>query len=375
MRIAIDGRNLVHRKTGIARYFLDICICLAARDHELILYLPDGPHPDHDLAFASKIRKANYSNPVSRVYWQHRILPHWVADDRPDVFWGPAHRLPARRSVDVPLVLTIHDLVWRRVPDTMTFTRRLGEKMLMPAALRAADIICVNSEATRREIELDYPGYLDRTRIVPPALSLEEQSKPDQMVMDRLSIDREYFLFVGTNEPRKNLPRLIEAFAQMVASAGRNTLLVICGGAGWKTADAAELASNSGVSDLVRIANYVTDAELSALYKCAIALVAPSLHEGFGLPIIEANAFGTPTITADCSSMPEVGGRAALYVDPHSAEDISNGLITMLNDKALRSKLARNARSNADRYRPELSVKAMEHALLEAVSGLSVAQV
>ena len=170
------------------------------------------------------------------------------------------------------------------------------------------------------------------------------------MVLQQKSIDRPYFLFVGTLEPRKNLIRLLTAYSLLSESLKDQAMLVIAGGKGWGGIDLNDTVSNLGLRKYVRVLGYVDETMLASLYTNALFLAMPSLYEGFGLPLVEAMVHGTPVLTSDNSSMPEVAGNAGLLVHPFVIPSIKNGLEKLIANHDLRRNLAGNTRENVTRF-------------------------
>jgi glycosyltransferase involved in cell wall biosynthesis len=148
-----------------------------------------------------------------------------------------------------------------------------------------------------------------------------------------------YLLYVGTVQPRKNLARLIDAFAQVAKESAAPLQLVIAGKQGWLTQAIERRAHEHGIAEQVRFTGYVDDADLPALLSGALAFVFPSLYEGFGMPVLEAMACGAPVLTSTTSSLPEVAGDAALLVDPHDTQAIAQGIARLVDDTALREQV------------------------------------
>ena len=219
----------------------------------------------------------------------------------------------------------------------------------MPEAVRLADRIMADSHSTADALESEFPLARGKVRIVyPGATSL---APPDTRVsLSTFGIDRPYVLFVGTLEPRKNLQRLIGAFASLPSELRNRTLLVIAGGKGWGGVDAHKLLAEYGIEKDVRIMGYVSDAQLATLYAHAQFLAMPSLCEGFGLPLVEAMSYGTPVLTSSISSLPEVAGDAGILVNPVDEQAIRGALLNLLQKKSLRLALSSKAKEQAQKF-------------------------
>ncbi|MAY63391.1 MAG: glycosyl transferase family 1 [Rhizobiales bacterium] len=351
--IGIDARHLLFPLSGLGRFLTGAILEFERRGENIHLFLPSPPTGDCgqstlDLTARIPTSISASFNPVARAAWGQFTLPALARRAGVNVLWGPAHRLPRFGTDGLAKVLTVHDLVWRHAPGTMRRRTLWGERVLMRQAVASADQVTTVSEATRADLMAQFQTPAERVRCVYPGVGpLPAPGESD--VARRHGLARPYALFVGTPEPRKNLARLVAAYRSLAAEHRAACMLVIVGGEGWGDVDPAALAA--GMEDDVRVLGRVGDAELSALLAGARFLAMPSLYEGFGLPIIEANAFGVPVLTSSVASMPEAGGDAALYVDPLDAGSIARGLVEMIGDDVLRDRLAGKARANAARFR------------------------
>lgn len=351
MRIGIDAQMLCRSVTGIERYAYEIILEIVRQkpEAELFLYAP--------LPLSVKLGESNnitirHSNVKIRgmgTLWSQTTLPIWANNDCLDVFWGPTHRMPRLISRKVARVVTIHDLVWKHAGETMRPLGRLAEQVLMPNAINVADRVVADSQSTADAIAAEFPHARNKTQVV----YLGATAFPAPGPFDSLTafgIDRPYFLFVGTLEPRKNLCRLLKAYASLSSEHRKRCLLVIAGGKGWGNEDLATLIHSLGVGESVRLTGYVDDVMLATLYRHTRFLAMPSLYEGFGLPLVEAMSFGAPVLTSDTSSLPEVAGDAGVLVDPLSVSSVADGLTKMIADDGLRDGLASKAKANAARF-------------------------
>lgn len=178
------------------------------------------------------IRTGKWDNGLLRQLWTESYLPLWAKMDAVDVFWGPAHRLPRRLPSNMPRVVTIHDLVWKYAADTMRPLSRCLERYQMPAAVHSADQVIAVSQATADAVIKEFCIASDKLSVVPLGANLAVQAALFDS-LEELGINRPYFLFVGTLEPRKNLPRLLEAYSRLPDLMKSKSLLVIVGGKGW----------------------------------------------------------------------------------------------------------------------------------------------
>jgi glycosyltransferase involved in cell wall biosynthesis len=250
-------------------------------------------------------------------------------------------------------VITIHDLAFLRFPELLTPESRRYYAHIFQAVAEAERIIAV-SEATRRDLlELIRPSLAPKIVVVPegvhPRFKPIDREHARQYVAQRFGIDRPFFLFVGTQEPRKNLPRLVRAFALFDGQTGHDQVdLVLAGGRGWLADDLDDAVRSLG--EAVHRLGRVADEDLVELYNAAIALVFVSLYEGFGLPVLEAMACGRPVVLADRGALPELAGDSGILVDPLDELAIAESLDRIWQDEELRAELGARARRRAASY-------------------------
>jgi glycosyltransferase involved in cell wall biosynthesis len=257
--------------------------------------------------------------------------------------------LPLR---SVPTVLTVHDLIFRHFPAHHKRLNRWYLNLTLPLYCRRADHIIAVSECTRRDLAATYRLPPDKITVVDEAAAPYFCPQPPQVVdavRARYDLPDRYLIFVSTIEPRKNLSRLLAAFETLRAD-GLSDGLVIVGRRGWLYDDFFACLERSPARDAVIFPGYVPDADLPPLYAGAQACVFPSLYEGFGLPVLEAMACGTPVATSSTSSIPEVGGDAALYFDPASVDDIAETARRILRDPALQGDMRARGLTQAAQF-------------------------
>ncbi|NTH65954.1 glycosyltransferase family 4 protein [Agrobacterium rhizogenes] len=349
MKIGIDARNLVTTMTGIGRYVLEMSRHLALLGHELYFYLPEAPYVELSDLPAAKLHVARFPGGIRRMIWAQTELPRRAMKDGVDVFWGPAHRLPFYLDRRIARVITIHDLVWRDMAATMRWQTWMADRWLMKPGVSVADEIVADSAATATALKAEFPECSEKLNVIYPGLTVIGGTVAPKE-LSSFGIDRSYILFVGTLEPRKNLLRLLQAYAALPESTRRQFLLVLAGGQGWRLGDLKRYVAELQIESSVRLTGYVSDTDLAQLYSQARLLAMPSLYEGFGFPIIEANAMGIPVLTSNTSSMPEVAGKACILVDPNDMQSMRDGLESLATDDLLHARLVENARLNSARF-------------------------
>jgi glycosyltransferase involved in cell wall biosynthesis len=341
MRIGIDITAAIYDR-GVSRYTTNLVAALGQRkDTELRLYgaswrqqkrlesfaqlivkLAPSRHKAKIQSLPPKLQEMLWSklgmNPISNVFPKLDVFHSWDWLQPPDK--------------NLPLVSTIHDLAILKFPETAhPKILQMHKQSWDVLRKRRAQIIAV-SQATRKDIIELLKFRPEDVHVVYESLPLESVQISQHMTEEqqegikrRLNLDRPYILCVGTREPRKNVSRAIEAWWPLREEVD----LYIAGAAGW---DESEITSKKLQSSHLRFLGKVSDQELAVLYGEAEMLLYPSLYEGFGLPILEAFHFGTPVVTSNTSSMPEVAGNAAEYVDPQNVEDIRRGMKKILGE-------------------------------------------
>jgi len=251
---------------------------------------------------------------------------------------GPRVRDPA-------LVTTVHDVSFRLFPEWFSLKDRTVLDLGLRSTLSVARHVFAVSECTGEDIEQVYG--IDRGQIsvtynaLPPGFEAPGSAEVEG-VLERHGVERPYVLFVGVRQPRKNLPRAIRAFSAVKTRADLPHRLVLVGKRGWQAGETERAIEAAG--DDVQPVGYVPDADLPALYAGAEVFLFPSLYEGFGIPVLEAFACGTPVLTSNVSALPEVAGDAAAAVDPRDEDAIAEALLRVLGDAERRAELVARGR-------------------------------
>lgn len=267
-----------------------------------------------------------------------------------ELFHATEHLLLPLRSI--PAVLTVHDLIFRHLPEHHKPLNRLYLNLTMPLYCRRAGHIIAVSEHSKRDLVAAYGIAEEKVTVVYEAAAPEFCPQPPRAVAAvraRYGLPERYLLFVGTIEPRKNLSRLLTAF-EAVYAEGLVDGLAIVGQRGWLYGDFFARLEESPVREAVLLPGYVPDEDLPALYAGAQALVLPSVYEGFGLPVLEAMACGAPAVASNASSIPEIGGDAALYFDPLDVEAAVDAIRRLLRDGSLRDEMRERGLAQAARF-------------------------
>lgn len=341
MRIGIDAsRATVQQRTGTENYSFRLLneLIRLDDDDEFVLYFREPPDPS---SFPKSSDVTHQVITFPRL-WTHVRLSWEMLTSSPDILFVPAHVLPVVHPMRT--VVTIHDLGYLYHKDAHRTVDWCYLHLSTMYNARAATRIIADSEATKRDLIEKYS--ISPEKIVTVYLAHDEHFKPVEnegevnAVLDRYRIDEEYFLALGTLQPRKNLMGAIAAFATAKRVHSIKHKLVIAGKPGWLAEAIYKKARSLGIENDVVFTGYVADKDLPALLTAATALVFTSLYEGFGLPALEAMACGTPVIASDVSSLPEVVGDAGVLVDPQDTVAISTAMARLAADQRLRAELS-----------------------------------
>lgn len=351
MLIGIDAsRAVTQQRTGTEAYAYYLIRALishtAGSEHRLRLYFNQPPPQD---LFADLPHVEQRVMPFARL-WTHLRLARELQQNPPDVFFTPAHVIPfVYRGA---AVATVHDLGYHYFPEAHTKGQVAYLKLSTRANGRIARQIISDSAVTKADLVRFYGTDPAKIDVVYPGLDPDLKRVDDVQAIARVGakygINAPYLLYLGTLQPRKNLSRLVSAFA----NSGVPHQLLLGGKPGWQTeALFNELAAlDASVRERVLLPGFVAEDDKAALLSGAEALVYPSLYEGFGFPLLEAQQCGTPVLAANSSSLPEISGGSALLVDALDVGAIAGGLQQLVSDSDLRKDLVRKGEQNVKRF-------------------------
>ncbi|HEX6109949.1 MAG TPA: glycosyltransferase family 1 protein [Ktedonobacteraceae bacterium] len=294
------------------------------------------------------------SKPISRVAWEQLKLPALLREKHIDVFHSPANVLPERLPHSCAGVVTLHDLAFLRYPHVLTRSKRVYHRTFSMRSLQRATMIIANSNSTKQDA-IELAGIpANHIRTVYPCIDerfsnvVHDEDIQSFRLAHRLTMG--YLLYLGTLEPRKNITTLIDAYAQLRSSYGREEKLVLAGGKGWLYDSIFQKVQELGLESEVIFPGFVSDAEQLLWYHSASVFVYPSLYEGFGMPVTEALACGVPVVTSNVSSLPEAGATLALTVDPHDTKTMAGTIYQALTDEVVRQRFRTQANSMAQQF-------------------------
>jgi glycosyltransferase involved in cell wall biosynthesis len=344
MRICLDISAALNQGAGIGRYTRELALALNQLPNrpELLLF--------HNRQSAVRLPPSLEALPRLQIPLNNRAwrLFLWVGLPLPMKWRTPLERCQLFHGTDslaprttVPTVLTIHDLSPLLFPQHHTRFHRLYSRYALPGIARRAQVIITDSAATRDDVISHLHIAPERTRVIHLGVDHArfhpcDTAQAQASVQQALGLTPPYLLAIGTLEPRKNLPALLRAYAQL---APDSPTLVLAGGQGWGDTQLTTIVQQLGIQDRVRFTGFVPDALLPDLYTGAYFFIYPSLYEGFGLPVLEALSCGAPVITSKISSLPEVAGDVALLADPHDIDDLAQQMRILLSNAELRMHL------------------------------------
>jgi glycosyltransferase involved in cell wall biosynthesis len=361
MHVVLDARYVARTQSGVGHYTQRLIGGLAAIDqtnrYTCIVVREASGLPVAQPNVDYWPTRVSFEDHLRGDLWLLAYLPVRLRERRADVYHGPAVFLPLIK-LGYRTVVTVHDLVSFLFPHTVPRKYSLYMRLMTRLAVRSADQIIAVSSATRDDLHRVLGVPHARVSVIHEAVAPEfaEPPAPDRVAaaLRRYGIRGPYCLFVGNLEPRKNLTRLIEAFALVRArrrgTPGSCPQLVVAGTRAWLYGGIFRAVERHGVAEDIVFTGYVPPADLPALYAGAACFVFPSLYEGFGLPVLEAMAAGTPVVASRVGAIPEVAGGAALLVDAQSPAEIAEALEAVLDDRGLRADLAARGRARSREF-------------------------
>lgn len=386
MRIAINAQLLsysdTYRNGGISRYIRHLLTAIARQpgQHEYTVFVNGQEtvkrlRQEQEQAAQIEYIPVNWpeNRPASRVVWEQRNLPALLRERRIEVFHSPANVLPEMLPRECASVVTLHDLAFLLYPEVLTRAKRVYHRIFTTRSLRRATVIIAVSNSTKEDaVKLVgiAPGRVQTVyTCIDERFSNVITNEEKQTFYRGHGLDDGYLLYLGTLEPRKNIPTLLEAYRELREVHSRKEKLALVGGKGWLYDEIFAKAQSLGLASEVLFPGYVSNEEQLLWYHGASAFAYPSLYEGFGLPVAESLACGVPVVTSNVSSLPEAGGDLALIVDPLDSHALAAALQRALTDTLLRQRCSELAPTILRRF----SAQAMAQqtiAIYEQAAGL-----
>ena len=365
VRVCLDLSPTVHRRAGWGTYARELARALRTLDDgpDLTLFYND---PVHAYPLPPTLASLpTHTIPLRTRPWRLLValsqqldvgLDRWLPDC--DLFHATEHLLPRLKGART--VLTVHDLIYRLFPEYHLPLNKWFLNLFMPLFVRRADAIIAVSQCTKDDLIRHYAVPLEKITVIYEGVDARFQpiTDPDTLarVRNRYGLPERFILYVGTIEPRKNLTTLLEAYAALTSRVSNlqypisNIHLVIAGRKGWLYEGFFRRLRELGLEREVVFPGFVPDEDLPALYSAAELFVFPSLYEGFGLPPLEAMACGTPVITSNSSSLPEVVGEVGIMVEPRDVRALAEAMELVLTDEGKRREMREKGLRQAARF-------------------------
>ncbi len=365
MIIGIDGNEAnVEKKVGVSVYTIKLLEYFqkhASDETQFKIFLRNPPMsflPKENTYFKYEVVPAKF-------LWSQIFLPiHLYFRTNIDVYFAPAHYAP--RYCPFPIVVTIHDLSFFYFPQEFRKKDLFQLKNWTSYSLDIASTVIAVSKTTKKDIRHFYSLPESRVHVVYNGFEKNVDKHKSTIIEDLQLQKNKFLLYVGTLQPRKNVPTLIKAF-KLFHEKNPEFKLVLVGKKGWLYDSIFEEVKTQGLSETVIFTDYIPDADVSELYKNALCFVMPSLYEGFGIPILEAMAHNCPVISSHTSSLPEIGGDACLYFDAKDEKDLLQDIERLYEDKDLAKKLIQKGKERIKEFSWERSAKETLEILKNAI--------
>ena len=362
MRIAIDYTAATRQAAGIGNYVRSLVDAMLAQDdtNQYTLLTSGRPPRERPFPSAENVRGRSLIIPdrYLNVLWYRWRLPISATffTGQVDIYHGPDFVLPPLNG-KLRKVVTVHDLAFLEHPEYAVPELAAYLKKVVPEAVEAADVVASVSQTTRQTLIEHFQTPLEKITLVPNGIRAYFRRITDPVLLEatrhKFGLKSPLVLGVGTQEPRKNHLGLIKAFHKAVSTGNKSTrpaMLALAGGSGWLYEETEQIVAELKLEKKVRFLGRVSDLELMMLYSLADVFVFPSFYEGFGVPPLEEMACGTPVITSNTSSLPEVIGDAAIMVNPHKINEIASAINRVLENKQLQEDLRQKGYTRAAHF-------------------------
>jgi glycosyltransferase involved in cell wall biosynthesis len=380
MRIAIDYTAAIRQGAGVGAYVRNLVAAMLAQDtsNQYTLLTSGRPSKERPFPDAENVRGRSIIIPdryLNVLWYRWQIpLPATLFAGPTDIYHGPDFVLPPLNK-KIRKVVTIHDLAFLEHPEYAVPSLAAYLRKVVPEAVNAADAVAVVSHEVGRTLTTHFQTPAEKLVVIENGVGKSFRRITDPIILaatrHKFALQHPLVLAVGTLEPRKNHIGLIKAFYQAQKKKNGPAMLAIAGGQGWLYEETMRVVDELKLGKKVRFLGRVTDLELITLYSMADIFAFPSFFEGFGIPPLEAMACGAPVITSNVSSLPEVASDAALLVNPHNIDEISQAITRLLEDEQLRVDLQKKGYQRAEQYTWDKSAQKMLHAYQKLYSGES----
>jgi len=340
-----------YRGAGVSRYIHKLLTYLPQVDSRLSYVAFLGDAHAHFPGWKHCVSRWPTENPVVRIVWEQIVQPWEAWREKLSLLHAPVYVGPI--AAPCPIVVTVHDLSFVVHPNLFRPFNRVYLQRLTRRSVDQAVAIIADSQSTKNDLVQTLGVSEGKITVIHPGVAHNMQPIDDRQLQDfrrSRGLPEHMILFLGTLEPRKNLPTLLQAYAIMHKKPNLNRCLVIAGGKGWYYDEIYAQVERLGLRDEVIFPGYVPETELPLWYNAADLFVYPSLYEGFGMPPLEAMACGTPVVVSNTSSLPEVVGDAALTVDPQDPQALADAMLEALHDPQTHQRLREAGPARAGHY-------------------------
>ncbi|MHB8276106.1 MAG: glycosyltransferase family 4 protein [Candidatus Humimicrobiaceae bacterium] len=367
MKIAIDATIVRKENTGTGFYILNLLNGLLKVDakNEYIIFIDESVARN-----MLKIEKNNFKivNKVfkyklTRILWQLILLPMILKKKKVDILHSANYVTPLYK-LGFKIIVTIHDLTFILFPEKYTVTKRLFYRLMIPIFVKISDKIIAISNNTKSDILKIFKVTDEKVVVIYATCSENFNSIIDENknleVLSKYNINKAYMLFVGMIEPRKNIISILNAFKEMDKEIDAD--LVIVGKKGWYFKEIEDFVIESkkfNLKNKIIFTGYVPENEIKSLFQNALFFIFPSFYEGFGLPPLQAMVCGTPVITSNISSLPEVVGDAAIYIDPYKLEELKDAMVYLYKNSEKRKELIKKGFTQCNKFCIEIVAKSL----------------
>jgi len=351
MRIGYDAKRLFRNYTGLGNYSRTIVKDIQEYypEHEYYLFTPDlpGVHSFNYFTGSGKFKVVTPGRLVLKSYWRSKGIVSDINVNNLDIFHGLSHEIPfGLSSTKVRSVVTVHDVIHKIYPYQYSMIDRNIYHQKLKYSCHHADAVIAVSESTKADIVKYYNTDSNKIHVVYQGIGDVFYKKMEDTILEKtrqaFRLSSRNILYVGSIIRRKNLLSLVKAFYQLRDKIDH--MLVVVGEGGAYKEEVKGFVAEKGLEERVRFLNNVSQEELPPLYRLSDVFIYPSEYEGFGIPVVEALSQNTPVITTRKSSLAEVGGAAAAYIEPEDTNGFAEKLFQLINDQELRGSLISNAK-------------------------------
>ena len=358
MNIAIDATILRRQNSGTGFYIINLITGLLEVDEDNEYIIFGDKEIINKLVYINKknftLENAKFKSRVIRVFWQLFVLPFKLKKLKINVLHSTNYITPLFKF-NFKIIVTIHDLTFFLFPEMFTITKRLLFKFLVPFFIKRSDEIIVPSESTKEDILRLFKINQEKIAVTfesyPAYYNSEINKLNSKAILEKYGIIKNYFLFVGMIEPRKNILSILKAFVELDSELDED--LVIVGRKGWHYKEIEKFMDDikdKKLKNKIIFTGFVSELELVSLYQNATIFIYPSFYEGFGIPPLEAMICGAPVITSNTSSLPEVVGDAAIKINPYDYLELKEAIKFLKNNPQKRVELIKKGKNQAKKF-------------------------